>query len=39
MIKNGESGLKIDCGKPTVNPMQEIVSGLEKWLFAKISLF
>jgi len=39
VIKNGESGVKIDCGKKTVNPMLETVSGLEKWLSAKISLF
>jgi len=39
VTKNGVSGVKIDCGKPTVNPMLDTVSGSEKWLSAKISLF
>jgi len=38
VIKNGESRVKIDCGKPTVNPMLETMYGFEKWLSAKIFL-
>jgi hypothetical protein len=38
VIKNEDSGVNIDCGKPTFNPTLQTMSGLKKRLSAKISL-